>query len=76
MPATANVPSYEEWLGLPENDEGREECVNGVIVRKPPPKSERAFIVENLADQLRGTIDRSVFRVMVTNFGLVIRKAP
>ena len=76
MPAAAKLLSYKEWLELPQDDDGREECVNGVIEKMPPAKSEHAFIVENLADQLRDTVDRSVFRVMVTNFGLVIRQTP
>jgi Uma2 family endonuclease len=76
MPTAAKLLSYEKWLELPENDETREECVNGVIEKMPPPQSGHAFLVENLADLLRSAVDQNVFWVMTSNFGLVIHKDP
>ena len=76
MHTAVKLLSYEEWLQLPENGDGREECVNGVIETMPPPKSDHAFLVENLADLLRDAFDRATHRVMTTNFGLVIRTSP
>ena len=38
--------------------------------------SLHAYTVENLADLLKATLDRSTVRVLVTIFGLVIRRDP
>ncbi len=75
MATTSKTLTYEEWLTLPEV-EGVEEVVNGVIQTMPPNKIPHAYTVENLADLLKATLDRSIVRVLVTTFGLVIRKGP
>jgi len=67
--------TYEEWLTLPEV-EGVEEVVNGEIRKMPPNKLPQAYTVENLADLLKETVDRRTVRVLVTTFGLVIRREP
>ena len=73
---TASKPlTYEEWLQLPEA-EGREEVVNGVIVKMPPNKLPRVNTVENLADLLKAKLNRNAVWVVTTNFGLVIRRNP
>ncbi|HTC35215.1 MAG TPA: hypothetical protein VK724_17710 [Bryobacteraceae bacterium] len=56
--------------------EGVEEVVNGEIRRVQPTRIIHADTVENLADLLRAKLDRSTVQVVVTAFGLVIRKGP
>lgn len=75
MATTSKVLTYEEWLRLPEV-EGVEEAVNGEIVKMPPNKVPHVFIVEDLADLLKSQLDRRTVRVLVTTFGLVIRRDP
>jgi Uma2 family endonuclease len=69
------VLTYEEWLKLPEV-EGIEEVVNGEIRKMPPNKILHADTVENLADLLKASADRSTIQVRVSTFGLVIRREP
>lgn len=74
--ATVSKPlTYEQWLALPEA-EGAEEVVNGQIIKVPPNKIPHAYTVENLADLLKEKLDRKTVRVLVTIFGLVIRRDP
>jgi len=75
MATTSKTLTYEEWLTLPEV-EGVEEVVNGEIRTMPPNKIPHAYTVENLADLLKAAVDRKTVRVLVTTFGLVIRKGP
>ena len=75
MATSSKTLTYEEWLTLPEV-EGVEEVVNGEIRKMPPNKLPHAYTVENLADLLKATLDRRTVRVLVTTFGLVIRKEP
>jgi Uma2 family endonuclease len=56
--------------------EGVEEVVNGEIVKMPPKKIIHADIVENLADLLKAQVGRKTVLVIVTAFGLVIRREP
>ena len=73
MATSSKTLTYEEWLTLPEV-EGVEEVVNGEIRIMPPNKLPQAYTVENLAALLRAKLDRSTVLVLVTTFGLVIRK--
>jgi Uma2 family endonuclease len=75
MATTSKILTYEEWLTLPEV-EGVEEVVNGEIRKMPPNKIIHAYTVENLADLLKAVLDRRTVRVLVTIFGLVIRRNP
>lgn len=75
MATTSKTLSYEEWLTLPEV-EGVEEVVNGEIRKMPPNKLPHAYTVENLADLLKAKLDHRTVQVIVTTFGLVIRRAP
>src|SRR5579863_9686121 len=75
MATTSKALTYEEWLALPEV-EGVEEVVNGEILKMPPNKIVHAYTVENLADLLKEKLDRSTVRVLVSTFGLVIRREP
>jgi len=68
--------SYEEWLRMPEVEDAIEEVVDGEIQIMPAPKWNHAEIVENVRDSLAAQLDRRMFRVVATNFGLIIRKAP
>jgi Uma2 family endonuclease len=72
---TPKTLSYEEWLTLPEV-EGVEEVVNGEIRKMPPNKLPHAYTVENLADLLKAAVNRRTVQVLVTTFGLVIRREP
>jgi Uma2 family endonuclease len=75
MATSSKTLTYEEWLTLPEV-EGVEEVVNGEICNMPPNKLHHAYTVENLAALLRAKLDDSTVQVLVTTFGLVIRKEP
>jgi Uma2 family endonuclease len=75
MATSSKTLTYEEWLTLPEV-EGVEEVVNGEIREMPPNKVIQADTVENLADLLKSQFDRRTVQVLVTTFGLVIRKQP
>jgi Uma2 family endonuclease len=75
MATTPKTLTYEEWLTLPEV-EGVEEVVNGEIRKMPPNKIAHAYTVENLADLLKEQLDRRTVLVLVTTFGLVIRREP
>jgi len=75
MATTPKTLTYEEWLALPEV-EGVEEVVNGEIRKMPPNKLPHAYTVENLADLLKAKVDRKNVQVLVTTFGLVIRREP
>jgi len=75
MATSSKTLTYEEWHTLPEV-EGVEEVVNGEIRIMPPNKLPQAYTVENLAALLRAKLDHSTVLVLVTTFGLVIRKEP
>lgn len=76
MPTATRLLSYEESLGLPENDEGREECVNGVIEKMPPAKWNHTWIVKQLTRCLYKALDQKTTEVVSSDFGLIIRKNP
>ena len=68
--------TYEEWLEMPVVKDGREEVVDGEIIFMPPAKSTHAFIVENLADELKRQLERRNYRILSSSFGLVVREKP
>lgn len=68
--------TYEEWLRLPEVDEGREEVVNGEIRVMPPNKSLHAIVTSNLVAALLDQLNRRSYYVFSGSFGLVIRQNP
>lgn len=76
MATTTRTVTYEEWLNMPVVDDGIEEVVNGEIRIMPPNKWKHAVIGENLARALRGLVDESEVLVVITQFGLIIRKRP
>lgn len=68
--------SYEEWLGMPEVQDAIEEVVNGEIRIMPAAKLTHALIVQEIFEPLRAQLDRKTVLVLITNFGLIIRKKP
>ena len=68
--------TYEEWLQMPIVEDAIEEVVDGEIRIMPPNKWNHTEIVENVRDALAAQVDRNEFRVVVANFGLIIRKSP
>jgi Uma2 family endonuclease len=76
MATTTKLVTYEEWLTMPEVQDATEEVVNGEIVRIPPPRLPRAFVVENIRDIVDKQLDRQIFSIYTTQFGLVIRRDP
>ena len=76
MATTTKLVTYEEWLNMPEVEDAIEEVVNGEIVTMPPPKLPHASVVENLRDIVGAQLNRQIFRIYITNFGLVIRRDP
>src|SRR5437667_4566279 len=73
---SSNVVTYEEWLLMPEVQDAIEEVVNGEIRIMPAPKLIHALTVEQLHEIFTAQLERKRFLVLVTNFGLVIRKEP
>jgi len=61
---------------MPVVDDAIEEVVNGEIRIMPPNEWKHTIIVENLARALRGLVDESEVLVVITQFGLIIRKRP
>ena len=76
MATIPKVVTYQEWLQMPESEDGIEEVVDGKIRVRPPNKSTHAEVVENLADALKAVLDRKAVRVFTTSIGLVIRTQP
>ena len=72
----AKTVTYEEWLRMPEVSEATEEVVNGEIRIMPAPKWNHSEIVDNLFDLLNQQVDRRQVKVKVSQFGLIVRKAP
>src|SRR6266545_1705557 len=75
MATIPKVISYEEWLTMPEVQDGIEEVVNGEIRRMPPNKWPHAHLVHRLARCFERNVDDSVL-VIQANFGLVISREP
>ena len=61
---------------MPQVDDAIEEVVNGEIVTMPAPKLLHSDVVENLRDIVGAQLDRQIFRIYITQFGLVIRRDP
>ncbi len=68
--------TYEEWLQMPEVDEGREEVVNGEIRIMPPDKLPHVIIISKLIAILGRQLDSRSYYLFTGSFGLVIRKQP
>ena len=60
---------------MPET-KGKEEVVDGEIVRMPPPKWHHAEVIDELQTIFKSQLDRRIVRVLTTIFGLVIREEP
>jgi Uma2 family endonuclease len=76
MATATKLVTYEEWLRMPVVQDSIEEVVNGEIRIMPPNKLPHVFTVEELADIIRPRIDRKKIKLLITNFGLVIRRDP
>jgi len=75
LPSSKTV-TYEEWLQMPEVDDGIEEVVNGEIQLMPPAKMKHAWIVKRLEKALERQLDDTLVAVFAAQIGLVIRKKP
>ena len=58
MATTPKVLTYEEWLEMPEVQDGIEEVVNGEVRIMPPNKLIHAYTIEDSAEILRSQLDR------------------
>jgi Uma2 family endonuclease len=76
MATTPKVLTYEEWLQMPVVEDGIEEVVDGEVRIMPPNKIFHADVIEELAEIVRSQIDRKLVRVIISVFGLVIRRDP
>ena len=76
MATTSKVISYEEMLSMSSAEGVIEEVIDGEMQTMPANKAPHAAALENLADMLRSRLDRQVARILITNFGLLIRKDP
>ena len=71
----SKIVTYEEWLRMPVTKR-KEEVVDGEIITMPPPIPEHAFIIEELNTTFVLQLDRKVFRILSSVFGLLIRQQP
>lgn len=76
MATASKLLNYDEWLQLPENDEGREECVKGVIQKLHAPRWNHFQVVKKLTRQIERQIDEAKVLVASSEFGLIIQKQP
>src|SRR5579864_8938165 len=76
MATTTKLVTYEEWLKMPQVEDAIEEVVNGEIVTMPASKLLHSDVVENLRDIVGAQLDRQIFRIYITQFGLVIHRDP
>ena|SRR5579872_1306458 len=72
---TSKIVTYEEWLQMPET-EGKEEVIDGEIIKMPTPTWNHQEIVAELHAILFSQFDRKIVRVVTSVFGLVIRREP
>ena len=72
---TSKVVTYAEWLQMPET-KGKEEVVDGEIIKMPPVQYDHVHIVHVLQMVLAGQLDPKEIWVLTTIFGLVIREEP
>jgi len=75
LPKTGLV-SYEEWLGMPVVQDGREEVVNGEIQIMPPNKSPHPKVMRALQAIFLRQLDLTSAEFFASTFGLVIRREP
>jgi Uma2 family endonuclease len=73
---SSKIVTYEEWLRLPEVSDEIEEVVNGEIRIMPPAKLKHALIVERLRRSLDAQLDPARFLILISDFGLIIRREP
>jgi Uma2 family endonuclease len=72
----SKVVTYEEYLKMPET-EGKEEVVDGEIIKMPPPHShDHAEVIDELHAIFVTQVDRKAVRVSSSVLGLVISKKP
>jgi Uma2 family endonuclease len=71
-----NAVTYEEWLRMPEVQEGIEEVINGEIRIMPPPKFKHTQIIDRLARRMWAQVDEREVEVTSSQLGLVIRRSP
>src|SRR5689334_24460767 len=71
-----NPVTYEEWLEMPEVEDGIEEVIDGEIIFIPPAKNLHARIVNRLISELLQQLNSKEYFVFTGSFGLVIREKP
>ncbi|MGH9673041.1 MAG: Uma2 family endonuclease, partial [Bryobacteraceae bacterium] len=76
MATLPRTVTYDEWLAMPEIDEGREEVVNGDVQFLPPPKLPHADVISELLFTILAQVDRKLVKVLPAEFGLIIRRDP
>jgi Uma2 family endonuclease len=72
----AKALTYEEWLEMPEVQDGIEDVVKGEVRVMPPNKTIHGDVAEGLYDILKLQLDPKTKRVRISSFGLVIRRDP
>jgi Uma2 family endonuclease len=75
LPNTRGV-SYEEWLRMPETENGKEEVADGEIIFMSFASIQHALIVRNILWALQSQVDVRTVLVLTGSFGLIIRKSP
>ena len=74
MSTASKLITYEDSLTMPEN--GLEEIVRGVSRIKPPAGKKHVYLIERLADILKGQLDRREYAVLIAGAGLGVERVP
>jgi Uma2 family endonuclease len=76
MATVPRILTYEEWLQMPAEHDGREEVVNGELFVMPPNKYTHAEMIRGLIDAFSPRIDREEVRVLESSVSLMINPDP
>src|SRR5579884_2759076 len=76
MATATRILTYEEWLALPEVEDGTDEVVKGELRFMPPTRQPHALIIRNLVRIIDRQLDEKEAYVFGSNLGLMISREP
>lgn len=76
MATIPRILTYEEWLRMPVEHDGREEVVNGELIIMPPNRVTHADVVEQLIEAFLPRIDRKEIKILGSSVSLMIQREP
>jgi Uma2 family endonuclease len=74
MSTAGKLIAYEDSLTMPENK--LEEIVHGVSRIRPASSKKHVYLIEKLADILKGQLDRREYAVLIAGAGLGVERVP